>query len=137
DLDFAAVDLQLVLRQLERTVPNSIILLDACRDNPFETALSRSMGATRSASALSRGLARVESLGGALIGLATDPGAVAFDGEGNHSPFTEALLSHIETPGLEINSMMTRVRADVVAATERRQRPWATSSLLQEIHLAD
>ena len=136
DLDFAAVDLQLVLKQLERSARNSIVLPDACRDNPFETALSRSMGATRSATALSRGLARVETLGGALIGFATDPGAVAFDGDGQHSPFTDALLSHMETPGLEINSLMTRVRADVVTATDRRQRPWATSSLLQEVRLA-
>ncbi len=136
DLDFSAVDLQLVLRQLERGATNSVVLLDACRDNPFETQLSRSMGATRSSAALGRGLAPVETLGGALIGFATDPGEVAFDGAGQHSPFTEALLSHIETPGLEINTLMTRVRADVVSATDRRQRPWATSSLLDELYLA-
>ena len=136
DLDFATIDLQLVLKQLERSAPNSIVLLDACRDNPFETALTRSMGATRSAAALSRGLAPVETLGGALIGFATDPGAVAFDGTGQNSPFTEALLAHIETPGLEINTLMTRVRADVVNNTGKRQRPWATSSLLNEVYLA-
>ena len=136
DLDFAAIDLQLVLRQLEESAKNSVILLDACRDNPFETALTRSMGNTRSAVALGRGLAPVETLGGALIGFATDPGREAYDGQGQHSPFTEALLKHIETPGLEINAMMTRVRADVVAATSLRQRPWATSSLLDELFLA-
>jgi len=136
DLDFAAIDLQLVLRQMERGAKNSIVLLDACRDNPFETQLSRSMGATRSSALLGRGLAPVETLGGALIGFATDPGEVAYDGAGQHSPFTEALLTHVETPGLEINTLMTRVRADVVLATDRRQRPWATSSLLNELYLA-
>ena len=136
DLDFLTIDLQLVLNQLERASKNSIVLLDACRDNPFETKLSRSMGAARSSSALSKGLAPVETGGGALIGYATDPGEVAYDGDGNHSPFTEALLEHIETPGLEINSLMTRVRAQVVRNTEFRQRPWSTSSLLVEVFLA-
>ncbi len=136
DLDFAAVDLQIVLRQLELAGGHSIILLDACRDNPFETRLSRAMGAARSSAALGRGLAQVETLGGALIGFATDPGEVAFDGSGANSPFTAALLSHIETPGLEVNALMTRVRADVVAATGQQQRPWSTSSLLSEVYLA-
>lgn len=135
DLDFAAVELQLVLRQLERSSAHSIILLDACRDNPFETALARSMGAARSTGALGRGLAPVDSMGGALIGFATDPGAVAYDGAGDNSPFAAALLAHLETPGLEVNALMTRVRADVVAATDRLQRPWSTSSLLDEVYL--
>lgn len=60
DLDFAAIDLQLVLKQLELASGNSVILLDACRDNPFETRLSRAMGAARSTAALGRGLAPVE-----------------------------------------------------------------------------
>ena len=136
DLDFAAIDLQLVLKQLELASGNSVILLDACRDNPFETRLSRAMGAARSTAVLARGLAPVETLGGALIGFATDPGEVAYDGDGANSPFTEALLTHIETPGLEINALMTRVRADVVTRTGRLQRPWSTSSLLDEVFLA-
>jgi formylglycine-generating enzyme required for sulfatase activity len=135
DLDFAAIELQLVLKQLERSSAHSIILLDACRDNPFETALARTMGAARSIGALGRGLAPVDTTGGALIGFATDPGAVAFDGAGENSPFTAALLTHLETPGLEVNALMTRVRADVVAATGRLQRPWSTSSLLDEVYL--
>lgn len=135
DLDFAAVELQLVLKQLERSTAHSIILLDACRDNPFETALARSMGTARSTGALGRGLAPVDTTGGALIGFATDPGAVAYDGAGDNSPFTAALLQHLETPGLEVNALMTRVRADVVAATDRLQRPWSTSSLLDEVYL--
>lgn len=136
DLDFAAIDLQLILKQLERTGANRVILLDACRDNPFESRLSRAMGQSRSAASLSRGLAPIETDGGAFIGFATDPGEVAFDGAGIHSPFTEALLRHIETPGLEINAMMTRVRADVFAGTDRLQRPWSSSSLLDDLFLA-
>ena len=135
DLDFSTVNVDLVIRQMERAAKTKIVLLDSCRDNPFETALTRSMGATRSSKALSRGLAPIRAEGGALIGFATDPGDVAYDGEGKHSPFTQALLNHIETPGLEINVMMTRVRADVFKDTNRKQRPWTTSSLIGEVYL--
>ena len=136
DVDFATLELDLILAQMERAAATRIVLLDACRNNPFETRLTRAMGQSRSATHLGRGLAPVDSDGGAFIGFATDPGAVAFDGTGRHSPFTRALLDHIEVPGLELNAMMTRVRADVFAATGRLQRPWSTSSLLREVYLA-
>lgn len=135
DIEFEALDLDLVLRQMDRRARVKIVLLDACRNNPFETALTRSMGSARSTAALRRGLAPVQPAGGALIGFATDPGDIAYDGAGANSPFTTALLRHIGTPGLEINVMMTRVRADVFASTGERQRPWTTSSLIGEIYL--
>ena len=129
DLDFAALKIDLVLRQMEREPRVKIVVLDACRDNPFETQLARSMGATRSARALGSGLAEINPAGGTMIAFATDPGDVALDGTGQHSPFTEALLKHIETPGLEVNVMMTRVRGRV--SRDRR----AAAALDQ--HLAD
>lgn len=136
DVDLATIPLDLILAQMDRSASTRVVLLDACRNNPFETRLSRALGQARSASALGRGLAAVETRGGTFVGFATDPGEVAFDGAGAHSPFTEALLKHIESPGLEINAMMTRVRAEVFAATQRLQRPWSSSSLLQEVYLA-
>ena len=136
DLDFAAMPARLVLEQMERWPSVKIVILDACRDNPFATALSRSMGATRAARALSRGLAQIEAAGGTLLAYATDPGDVASDGAGANSPFTQALLNHVETPGVEIHTMLTRVRADVYAATGERQRPWTESSLIGEVYLA-
>ena len=136
DVDFEAMDLDLVYRQMDRRAKAKIVLLDACRNNPFEPALTRSMGRVRSAGSLGRGLAPVQPAGGALIGFATDPGAVAFDGVGRNSPFTKALLRHMATPGLEINLFMTRVRADVFAETGEKQRPWTTSSLIGELYLS-
>lgn len=136
DLDFAALEAEFIMRQMDRSANTKLVMLDACRNNPFEHALSRSMGATRSATALGRGLARINASGGSMIAFATDPGAVAFDGDGRHSPFTAALLEHIETPGLEVNVLMTRVRADVFAATDNKQRPWTSSSLIGEVYLA-
>src|SRR5690606_19911462 len=103
---------------------------------PFATQLSRSMGKSRAASALSRGLAPIETAGGTLLAYATDPGDVASDGEGRHSPFTEALLAHVETPGVEINTMLARGRADVYTSTGQRQRPWTETSLIGEFYMA-
>ena len=73
---------------------------------------------------------------GTLIAFATAPGQVALDGEGTNSPFSGALSRHIGTPGLELQQMLTRVRAEVVAATGGKQVPWSNSSLLGEVFLA-
>jgi uncharacterized caspase-like protein len=74
---------------------------------------------------------------GTLIAFATAPGQVALDGEGANSPFSAALSRHIGTPGLEVQQMLTRVRAEVVAATKAKQVPWSNSSLLGEVYLAE
>lgn len=135
DLDFSAVKINLVLRQMEREPRVKLIILDACRDNPFEQTLSRSMGKTRSSQALSRGLAEIDTGGGTLIAFATDPGRVALDGEKNHSPFTEALLEHMDAPGLDIGLVMRRVTRSVKEATNDRQSPWVNVSLDGEFYL--
>ena len=67
---------------------------------------------------------------GTLIAFATSPNQVAADGEGTHSPYTEALLQWIGTPGLEIGEVFRRVRADVIEASSGRQIPWENSSLI-------
>ena len=73
---------------------------------------------------------------GTLIAFATAPGQVALDGEGVNSPFSAALSRHIGTPGLEVQQMLTRVRAEVVAKTGGKQVPWSNSSFLGELYLA-
>jgi hypothetical protein len=82
-----------------------------------------------------KGLAEVSTAGGTLIAFATDPGSVALDGDGQHSPFTTALLKHIEEPGVEIGLIMRRVTKDVFDATGERQRPWTNASLTGELYL--
>src|SRR5882724_8832284 len=128
DLHFEATDLNLVMDLMSREPRVSLVFLDACRDNPFAQSLARSMGATRSTS-IGRGLAIVDASAGSFIAYATDPHQVALDGNGAHSPFTAALLSHMEQPGLSISDMMIEVRNDVLVATDQKQRPWDTSSL--------
>jgi hypothetical protein len=71
-----------------------------------------------------------------LIAYATQPDNVALDGDGKNSPFTTALLKHIVTPGLDIGTVMRRVRTDVIAATKQKQVPWDHSSLTADVILA-
>ena len=127
DLDFETLPLRTILKQMEREAKTNLVFLDACRDNPLARNLARSMG-TRSAG-VGRGLARVDSGVGTLIAFATEPGNVALDGEGNNSPFTSALLKHIETPGVDVDIMLRRVRKEVLDRTAGRQVPWSNSSL--------
>lgn len=133
DLDFGTVKLEAVLRQMTRNRSANLVFLDACRDNPLTKTLARSMASGRSAN-FGRGLARVEAGVGTLIAYATQPGNIALDGSGRHSPFTQALLSHIETPGLDISSMMIKVRQDVIRSTGEKQIPWDHSSLTGQFY---
>ena len=126
DLERGAVELGTVLKHMRGT--KKLVYLDACRNNPLARGLAREMRVTRAA-APSRGLARVESGSGTLIGYATAYDDVAADGEGRHSPFTEALLAHIETPGLSVNDMFGKVSGAVSRATGGKQVPWSHSSL--------
>jgi len=128
DLDFEAMDVNFVLRQMERSDRVNIVLLDACRNNPLSEKLARSMG-TRSAF-LGRGLARIETGVGSLVAFSTQPGNVALDGKGPNSPFAKALLDNIEAPGVDIELLMRRVREEVIKVTDGRQVPWTNSSLV-------
>ncbi|HEX2448964.1 MAG TPA: caspase family protein [Methyloceanibacter sp.] len=127
DLDFDAIRLDLVLAQMERETKTSIVLLDACRDNPMAQTLARSMG-TRSAN-IGRGLARIESGVGTFIAFATQPGNVALDGQGRNSPFTAALVKHLPAEAVDLGAIMIAVRNDVLASTQGKQVPWEHSSL--------
>ncbi len=116
-----------------------ILIIDACRDNPLARSFMSYLPASRSAG-VSSGLAAVQTTndstaGGLLIGYATDPGAVALDGEGTNSPYTAALARHLATPGVNIHSVLTRVRNDVTTQTEGKQRPWYNASLGREVYL--
>lgn len=125
DLDFEAVDLDLVLKHMVRNAPISIVFLDACRDNPLATNLAK---AGRSID-VGRGLAPVATPASMMIVYATEPGNVALDGSGRNSPFTAALLRHIGAEGASISDVMIDVRKDVLEATGGNQRPFESASL--------
>ena len=115
-----------------------VVILDACRDNPLARTLAAALPKSRSMGA---GLAPVQAsglshdAGGLLIAYATDPGAVAYDGSDEHSPYTTALARHLTTRGLEIQSALTRVRAEVSETTKGAQRPWHNASLAREVYI--
>jgi uncharacterized caspase-like protein len=125
DLRFETLDVDAVIEQLEGQSRISLVILDSCRDNPFRHAL---MGNLREL-VVNRGLAPQSGAAGTLLVYATAPGQVAEDGNGPHSPFTAALLHHIEDPGVEIRRLITIVRAEVRKATGGKQVPWDSSSL--------
>jgi hypothetical protein len=104
-----------------------IVLLDACRNNPLPASMQAQTGA---------GLAKVREGTGAFFAFATQPGAVTSDGrsEDRNSPFTAALLSHLETPGHSISDVMIDVRNDVIEASFSRQEPWDQSSLRSQFY---
>ena len=128
DLALDAVDIGVVLAQMEAEKRVNLIFLDACRDNPLARSLSGASG-TRSAS-VGNGLAPVQGAIGTLISYATQPDNVALDGQGRNSPFTAALVRHIASPGLDIGAVMRRVRAEVIAAT--REKPGALGSFVAD-----
>jgi uncharacterized caspase-like protein len=132
DVRFHTINLADIQQEMESGGRTSIIILDACRSNPFAEKLAqsgRSIGG--------RGLGRMEaSAKGSLIVYSTQPNNIAFDGTGRNSPFTAALLKHVNTPGLEVRQMISRVRGDVLAATDNQQTPWDSSSLVGDVYLA-
>ena len=134
DLEFEAVRLDFVLRQmeLEREGRTNIVFLDACRDNPLARNLARTMG-TRSAS-VGSGLAQVQTGVGTFISYSTQPGNVALDGSGRNSPFSDALVKRMAEPGRPLTGVMVDVRKDVLAATQGRQVPWDHSALTAEFY---
>jgi hypothetical protein len=126
DMPFETVDIDRILDQVDGRAHTILIFLDACRDNPFQHSLA---GEGRGL-AQARGLAApADDVSGTLIAFATAPGHTAADGTGPDSPFTTALLAHIETPGLEVHQLLALVRRDVRLATNGEQIPWDSSAL--------
>jgi uncharacterized caspase-like protein len=128
DTEQEAISLRNVVPTVSAAAKLGLVVLDACRNNPFVAKMQR----TAASRAVGRGLARVEPTGSVLIAFAARDGTVAEDGTSRNSPFTAALLRHLETPGLEINFLFRRVRDDVIADTGRRQEPFVYGSLSKE-----
>ena len=126
DVEDEAVSLDRLMRALEPVKNLRLVILDACRDNPFAKSMKRSVG-TRS---VGRGLAEVNpDLGNTLVAFAAKAGSTASDGGEQHSPFTEALLKNIPSPGLDIRLALGRVRDEVFTRTKHRQEPFVYGSL--------
>ena len=129
DLVYEALSLDLFLGEASQAQKLGIILLDACRNNPFVERLSRSFTVTSRGPATA-GLARVDNVPrNTLVAMATKADQTAEDGAGSHSPFAEALLKNLQTPGLELSLFFRSVRDNVLKATNNQQEPFIFSSL--------
>ena len=126
DVEDEAVSLNRILLAAEPATKLRLIILDACRDNPFAKKMKRTI-ASRS---IGRGLVGVEAnRPNTFIAFAAKEGSTAADGDGKNSPFSAALLKHLTTPGLDIRKAFGYVRDDVMSATGNQQEPYTTNSL--------
>jgi uncharacterized caspase-like protein len=129
-VDEEAISFDHILEATAAAKSLRLLLLDASRNNPFTGNIQDGPGTARVDG--SHGLGKVEDesiLSDALIAYATTPGSIADDGEGDHSPFTAALLKHLAEPGLDIRLALARVRDDVHKSTDGRQEPFVYGSL--------
>jgi uncharacterized caspase-like protein len=127
DIGFEAVPLEQVLNAAERARKLRLVILDACRDNPFANQMKRTL--TVASRSVSRGLAAVEPEAGTLVVYAAKDGETALDGDGINSPFASAFVKNLPTPGLEVRRLFDFVRDDVMEATSRKQKPFSYGSI--------
>lgn len=121
-----AIPLDRLLTVIEPAKQLRLVILDSCRDNPFASAMKRTIGSRT----VSRGLAKVEpNSPNTLIAYAAKAGSTASDGDGPNSPFTRALVKYVTKPGLDIRKAFGFVRDEVLKDTRNRQEPFVYGSL--------
>ena len=127
DLVYEAMPLNLMLGELSQARKLGILMLDSCRNNPFVDRLKQ---AGQNRIQVNYGFARVDDTpSDTLVAMATRADQLAEDGQGDHSPYTDALLQHLQTPGLELSLFFRNVRDTVRQATNGRQEPYIFGSL--------
>ncbi|MGP0090814.1 MAG: caspase family protein [Xanthobacteraceae bacterium] len=126
DVEDETVSLDRVSQVIEGARRLRVVILDACRDNPFAASMKRTLGSR----SIGRGLGRVDvATADTLVAFAARAGSTAADGSGANSPYTTALLQHLVTPGLDVRLALGRVRDQVLASTGGKQEPFVYGSL--------
>jgi len=129
DAEYDCVKAGRILAKMESAgTRTNIVILDACRDNPFERSWRRRTEGT--------GLAFMDAPSGSLIAYSTAPGKTALDGRGKNSPYTSALLKHIDSPNITVLQMFQRVRSTVMDGSEYKQTPWESTSLRGDFYFS-
>ena len=127
EVEYESVEVGLVLAQMESAKNNmNIVILDACRNNPF----------ARSFRSADKGLASIDAPSGTLLAYSTAPGSVASDGTDRNGLYTQELLKNLQIADLTIEDVFKRVRAEVQKKTQGRQTPWESSSLVNDFYFA-
>ena len=125
EVEYESVDAGFVIAQMEAAgTPLNIVILDACRNNPF----------ARSFRSATRGLTQVTAPTGTLIAYATAPGSVASDGDGENGLYTQELLRFMRMPGLSVEEVFKQVRISLNEKTDGDQTPWESSSLVGDFY---
>ena len=121
DIKYQGVNLGHILDRMDAAKnPLNILILDACRNNPFAPSWHRGGGA--------QGLASVDAPAGTVVAFATKPGSTAADGSGEHGTYTDALMARLREPGLKLDDLFNKVGAEVVERSGKQQTPWLNSS---------
>jgi hypothetical protein len=129
DVEYDCVNAERVLANMEDAGSKiNIVILDACRNNPFERSWTRSTQG--------KGLAFMNAPSGSLIAYATSPGTTASDGSGQNGLYTSALLKHLATPNITILEMFQHVRSTVMEESHDTQVPWESTSLKGNFYFA-
>lgn len=127
EVEYESVEAGLVLAQMESAKNGmNIVILDACRNNPFARSFRSSQ----------KGLASIDAPSGTLLAYSTAPGSVAGDGVGRNGVYTQELLKQIKTPGLSLEDVFKQVRISVRSATTEKQTPWEVSSLVGNFYFS-
>ena len=130
DAEYDCVRAGRILAKMESAgSKTNIVILDACRANPFERAWRRGEKGS--------GLAFMNAPSGSLIAYSTAPGKTALDGRGKNSPYTRALLQHINKPNITVLQMFQRVRSTVMRQSDKKQIPWESTSLRGDFYFKD
>jgi formylglycine-generating enzyme required for sulfatase activity len=128
DVSNETIGLQSLMRGVSNASRLGLVILDACRSNPFLPKMHQ----TNLTRAVERGFVRVEPNDNVLVAYSARDGSTAIDGSGRNSPFTRSLLNNIETPGLDVRFLFAGVRDEVMVTTKRQQQPFIYGSLSRE-----
>ncbi len=129
DVEYNCVRADRVLGKMEYARNGvNLVILDACRDNPFERSWTRA--------AKGRGFAMMSAPVGSVVAFATSPGKTASDGAGENSPYTSGLLEYLSEPGITVIQMFQKVTAFVHNESDGVQLPWVSTSLMGDVYLA-
>ena len=129
DMPDEAIALDRVLARLNAASKLRIVILDACRNNPFISRMVMNKVSTR---AVARGLSAVEPAHGEVVFYAARDGSTALDGKGGNSPFATALVKHMDEDGVELGRFFRRVTSTVLAATGNQQEPFVYGRIPDE-----
>ncbi len=135
DLEVETINVKTILAYMQQNSKAQLVYLDSCRNNPFQSR-SFLVGPEKQMAVTGVGLAPLTTKPSSLIAYSTQPGAVAEDGKGDKSPFTDSMLHQSFKLGVDAQNALDKVTDEVFEATNKRQRPWSTSTLVQPIFLA-